>query len=45
MRALFTAVLDRLGEVEPAGPPVRLRSNFQNGVKHLPIRWRNHVVH
>ena len=45
MRALFTAVLDRLGEVAPAGPPVRLRSNFQNGVKHLPIRWRNHVVH
>jgi cytochrome P450 len=39
MRALFSAVLDRWGEVEPAGPPVRLRSNFQNGVKHLPVRW------
>ncbi|MPZ82959.1 MAG: cytochrome P450 [Actinophytocola sp.] len=39
MRALFTALLDVLGEVEPAGDPVRLRSNFQNGIKHLPIRW------
>jgi cytochrome P450 len=39
MRALFTAVYDRLGEVEPAGEPVRLRSNFQHGVKHLPISW------
>jgi cytochrome P450 len=39
MRALFTAMFDVLGEVEPAGEPVRLRSIFQNGVKHLPIRW------
>lgn len=39
MRAMFTAVFDILGEVEPAGEPVRLRSNFQNGVKRLPIRW------
>jgi cytochrome P450 len=39
MRAMFSAVLDRFGEVELAGEPQRLRSNFQNGVKHLPIRW------
>jgi cytochrome P450 len=39
LRAMFTAVLDLLGEVEPAGEPVRLRSNFQNGIKSLPIRW------
>lgn len=39
LRALFTALFDVLGEVEPAGDPVRLRSNFQNGVKRLPIRW------
>jgi cytochrome P450 len=39
MRALFTALFDRIGEVEPAGDIVRLRSNFQHGVKHLPIRW------
>ncbi|MEU1629987.1 cytochrome P450 [Streptomyces sp. NPDC020096] len=40
MREMFAAVLDRLGEVELAGEPRRLRSNFQNGVKHLPVRWR-----
>jgi cytochrome P450 len=39
MRALFTAVFDRLGVVVPAGDVVRLRSNFQHGVKHLPIGW------
>ncbi|TMC06994.1 MAG: cytochrome P450 [Chloroflexi bacterium] len=40
MRAIFAAALDRLDGVEQAGPAVRLRSSFQNGVKHLPIRWR-----
>lgn len=40
MRAIMAAVLDKLGEVELAGEPVRLRSNFQNGIKHLPISWR-----
>ncbi|MGO1052590.1 cytochrome P450 [Crossiella sp. CA198] len=39
LRAMFTAVFDQLGEVEPNGPVTRLRSNFQNGVKRLPIRW------
>ncbi|MEQ0558867.1 cytochrome P450 [Amycolatopsis sp. NEAU-NG30] len=39
MRAMFAAVLDLLGEAELAGEPVRLRSNFQNGLKALPIRW------
>ncbi|HEV8624839.1 MAG TPA: cytochrome P450 [Acidimicrobiia bacterium] len=39
MRAMFSAVLDLLGELEPAGDPVRLRSNFQNGIKSLPVRW------
>jgi cytochrome P450 len=39
MRAMFTAVLDRLDDIEPAGEPRRLRSNFQNGVKRLPMRW------
>jgi hypothetical protein len=33
-------VLEVLGEVKADGEPVRLRSNFQNGIKHLPIRWR-----
>ncbi|WP_406639037.1 cytochrome P450 [Amycolatopsis sp. WGS_07] len=39
MRALFEAVFDQLGEVRLAGEPRRLRSNFQNGLKSLPIRW------
>ncbi|MGH9010246.1 MAG: cytochrome P450 [Acidimicrobiia bacterium] len=39
MRAMFSAVLDLFGEIEPAGEPVRLRSNFQNGIKSLPVRW------
>ncbi|KDN17981.1 cytochrome P450 [Amycolatopsis rifamycinica] len=39
LRAMFDAVLDLLGFVELAGEPVRLRSNFQNGLKSLPIRW------
>jgi cytochrome P450 len=39
LRAMFGAVLDLLGEVSLAGDPVRLRSNFQNGLKSLPIRW------
>ncbi len=39
MRALFGAVLDRFEDIEPAGEPRRLRSNFQNGIKRLPIRW------
>jgi cytochrome P450 len=40
MRAIFAAALARFGGLEQAGPAVRMRSNFQNGVKHLPIRWR-----
>jgi cytochrome P450 len=39
MRAMVSAVLDQLDEVELAGEPERRRSNFQNGIKHLPIRW------
>jgi cytochrome P450 len=41
MRAMFSAVLKQFEDIEPAGPPVRLRSNFQNGIKSLPIRWKH----
>lgn len=37
-RSLFTEVLTTLPELELDGPPVRLTSNFQNGLKHLPVR-------
>ncbi|MBS2550766.1 cytochrome P450 [Catenulispora sp. NL8] len=39
MRAMLGQVLTRMPHVRPAGDPVRLTSNFQNGLKHLPIRW------
>ncbi len=40
MRAMFTEVLRRTEWIEAAGDPVWLQSNFQRGVKRLPIRWR-----
>ncbi|MGK5552700.1 cytochrome P450 [Actinomadura kijaniata] len=36
MRAIFTELLPR--DVTLTGEPVRMASNFQNGLKHLPIR-------
>ncbi|MFG6191336.1 cytochrome P450 [Nonomuraea sp. JJY05] len=36
-RSVFTQLL-REWDVEPAGSPRRLTSNFQNGLKHLPVR-------
>lgn len=39
MRAMVAAVITRWSSVEPAGVPQRLRSNFQNGIKHLPVRF------
>lgn len=40
MTSLFTEVLGRTSWIEPAGDPTFLRSNFQRGVKTLPVRWR-----
>ncbi|MFW3171624.1 cytochrome P450 [Geodermatophilus sp. CPCC 206100] len=39
MRALFGELLRRTGTLELDGAPALLRSNFQRGVKRLPIRW------
>jgi cytochrome P450 len=39
MRALLAEVSSQMGRLEYAGDPVYLRSNFQRGVKRLPIRW------
>lgn len=40
MWAMFIELTRRYDTVEPAAPPRYLRSNFQRGVKSLPIRWR-----
>ena len=39
MRALFSELLGRTNWIEATGEPSYLRSNFQRGVKRLPIRW------
>jgi cytochrome P450 len=39
VRALFEEVLGRTATLRAAGPPVYLRSNFQRGVKRLPVSW------
>ncbi len=39
MSALFTEVLARTSALDYAGPPSYLRSNFQRGVKRLPVAW------
>lgn len=38
VETLFTAVLDRGLRLELAGPTARLRSNFGNGFKTMPVR-------
>jgi cytochrome P450 len=43
MRAFVGEVITRLPDLEPAGPVSRLQSNFQNGIKHLPVTWRPQV--
>jgi cytochrome P450 len=39
MAALFTELLARTSALEYAGEPAFLRSNFQRGVKRLPLAW------
>ncbi|HWV86204.1 MAG TPA: cytochrome P450 [Capillimicrobium sp.] len=38
VRIAFEELLKRPVEIELAGPPERLRSNFFNGIKRLPVR-------
>ena len=40
MKALFTQVLTRMEKLEPGGEVDYLQSNFQRGVKRLPLRWQ-----
>jgi len=39
VQALFTEVLGRTSSLSYAGRPSFLRSNFQRGVKSLPVHW------
>src|SRR5438552_4137788 len=40
IRVMFEELLPRLRDIELTGPVRRLRSNFINGVKHMPVRVR-----
>jgi cytochrome P450 len=40
LRTIFRELLTRLDDMELAGEPARLRSNFVGGIKHLPVRYR-----
>jgi cytochrome P450 len=35
---LLQELLPRLKHIEPTGPVQRMRSNFVNGIKHMPVR-------
>ncbi|GAC1316310.1 MAG: cytochrome P450 [Acidimicrobiales bacterium] len=39
IRIMFEEILRRIPVIEQAGPVQRLRSNFINGIKHLPVRF------
>ncbi len=38
VRVVFEELLKRVDDFEIVGEPVRLRSNFINGIKHLPVK-------
>ena len=38
IRVMFEELLPRLRDLEITGPIARLRSNFINGIKHMPVR-------
>ena len=38
VRVMFEELVPRLADIELTGPVVRLRSNFINGIKHMPVR-------
>ncbi len=40
VRTVLEELVPRLSAVEMAGPPQRVRSNFINGLKSLPLRWQ-----
>ncbi|HEX4775748.1 MAG TPA: cytochrome P450, partial [Acidimicrobiia bacterium] len=40
IRVMFETVLDRMDDIQLSDPPQRLRSNFINGIKHLPVTFK-----
>ena len=43
MRVMFEELLPRVADMELAGDVIRLRSNFINGIKHMPVTGRDQV--
>ncbi|MGH3740907.1 MAG: cytochrome P450 [Micromonosporaceae bacterium] len=39
LKIIFETILDRMPDIAPGGEPRRLRSNFVNGIKELPVRF------
>jgi cholest-4-en-3-one 26-monooxygenase len=39
INVMFDEILDRLHDIELTGPVSRLRSNFINGLKHIPLKF------
>jgi len=39
IRATMRQVVERLPDIELAGPPERLISDFVNGIKRMPVKW------
>jgi cholest-4-en-3-one 26-monooxygenase len=39
IKIMFDEVLDRMHDIELTGPAPRLRSNFINGIKHIPLKF------
>jgi cholest-4-en-3-one 26-monooxygenase len=39
IRVMFEEILERLPDMSLAGPVQRLRSNFINGTRHMPVRF------
>jgi cytochrome P450 len=39
IKVMFEELFRRFPDIDTAGPPERLRSNFINGIKHLPVTF------
>ena len=44
INVMFDELLDRLHDLELAGPVRRLRSNFINGIKHVPLQFTRRAL-